>query len=272
MNWVTMQQIITEDLGMRKNSAKVVPRILTDDQKQRRLHILSALLQNAEMVDKVITSDETWCFQYDPETKRQSMQWKTQNSPQPQKARMSRSQFKTMLLCFFDHKGIIHYDFIAQGQTANQLCYLEVLTRLRETVRRKRPEIWHDKWIHKNVPAHDALSVRNFLAKKSITKMDHPPHLPDLAPCDFWLFRKLENVLKGQRFADIPDIQRNVTTLLRCSGKRFSRQFPAVAPSSHEMHSFTRRVFRRRHSRKRTGIKLSQLVYFTHWTVANISV
>jgi hypothetical protein len=41
------------------------------------------------MFDRVITGDETWCFQYNLETKQQSMQWKTQNSPQPEKARMS---------------------------------------------------------------------------------------------------------------------------------------------------------------------------------------
>jgi hypothetical protein len=53
------------------------------------------------------------------------------------------------------------------------------------------------------------------VAKKSITKMDYPTYSPDLAPCDFWPFPKLTNSLKGQRFANIPDIQRNVTTLLR---------------------------------------------------------
>jgi hypothetical protein len=59
------------------------------------------------------------------------------------------------------------------------------------------------------------LRVGEFLAKKSITKMDHPLYSPDLAPCNFWLFPKLKNALKGQRFADIPDIQHNMTTLLR---------------------------------------------------------
>jgi transposase len=44
--------------------------------------------------------------------------------------------------------------------------------------------------------------------------MDHPPYSPDLAPCNYRLFPKLKNALKGQRFADIPDIQRNVTTLM----------------------------------------------------------
>jgi hypothetical protein len=59
---------------MRKISAKMVPRILTHDQQQRRLHISSDLLRNAEMFDRAFTGDETWCFQYDQETKRQSMQ------------------------------------------------------------------------------------------------------------------------------------------------------------------------------------------------------
>jgi len=114
---------------------------------------------------------------------------------------------------------------------------------------RKRPGLWPDKWIlhHDNAPAHDALRVRELLAKNSITKMDHPPYSPDLAPYDFWLFPKLKNALKRQRFADLSDIQRNVKMLLRdIPGNVFSRLFPAVAPSSHEVHGFTRRVFRRR--------------------------
>jgi len=45
--------------------------------------------------------------------------------------------------------------------------------------------------------------------------MDHPPYSPDLAPCDFWLFPKLKNALKGQRFADLSDIHCNMKTLLR---------------------------------------------------------
>jgi hypothetical protein len=152
------------------------------------------------MFERVITGDETRCFQYDPESKRQSMHWKTQNSPQP-KNHTSRSQVKTMLVCFFDHKRRVHYEFIAQGQTnCKSKCYMEVLTRLRESGQRKRPRLWPDKWIlhHDNAPAHDALRVREFLAKNSITKMDHPAYSPDLALCEFWLFSKLKNALKGQ--------------------------------------------------------------------------
>ena len=115
------------------------------------------------------------------------------------KAPMSQSQVRPMFVCFFDYKGIVHYEFIAQGQTINQQCYLEVLTWLRESVRTKRPRLWPNMWIlhHDSAPAHDALGVCEFLAKNSITKMDHPPYSPDLAPCNFWLFPKLKKCPEG---------------------------------------------------------------------------
>jgi histone-lysine N-methyltransferase SETMAR len=100
----------------------------------------------------------------------------------------------------------------------NQQCYLEVMTRLRDCVRRKRPGLWPDKGNlhHDNAPANDALRVREFLAKNSITKMDHPPYSPDLAPCDCWLFPKFKKKSPERtRFSDLFDFHRNVKTLLQ---------------------------------------------------------
>jgi hypothetical protein len=56
----------------KKISANMVPRILTGDQRQHRLHISSDLSHNAEMLDGMNTGDEMLCFQYDPVTKRKS--------------------------------------------------------------------------------------------------------------------------------------------------------------------------------------------------------
>jgi hypothetical protein len=83
-----------------------------------------------------------------------------------------------MLVCFYDDKERVHYEFTAQGQMVNQQCYLDVLTRLRESVQRKRPVLRPDKWIlhHDNAPAHNALRDYKFLAKNSITKMYNPPY------------------------------------------------------------------------------------------------
>jgi histone-lysine N-methyltransferase SETMAR len=49
---------------------------------------------------------------------------------------------------------------------------------------------------HDNAPAHTALSVREFLAAKQITVLEHPASPPDLAPSDFFLFPKIKEILK----------------------------------------------------------------------------
>jgi len=87
-----------------------------------------------------------------------------------------------------------------EGQTVNAAFYLEVLKRLRDRVPRVRPELWEgSRWIlnHENAPAHSALVVREFFEGNSITELEHPHKLPDLASCDFFLFPKCKLVLRG---------------------------------------------------------------------------
>jgi len=98
-----------------------------------------------------------------------------------------------MLLTFFDIRGIVHYEFVPNGQTVNQVYYLEVLERLREKVTRKRPKLFANNSLilhHDNASAHMALSVREFFATKQITVLEHPAYSPDLAPNDFFCSKR----------------------------------------------------------------------------------
>lgn len=153
-----------------------------------------------------------------------------------------------MLVCFFNHKVTVHFEFIAQGEKVNQQCHLEVLTRLRESVQTKRPKLWPDKWIlhHVNAPVHDALRVREFLAKKSITRNRPSTLFTWLSPLQFLAVSKIKKCPEGTKICRHSWHLTQYDITARYSGKRFSRLFPAVAPSSHEVHSFRRRVFLRR--------------------------
>ena len=127
------RKILIEDLDMRRVCAKMVPKELTEEQKQRRVTICQDLLERQDdILGRVITGDETWVYQYDPETKRQSAQWKTANSPRPKNSVGPNQDSKQCCWLFFYIRVIFHYEFAPTGQTVNQVYYLEVLERLRE--------------------------------------------------------------------------------------------------------------------------------------------
>ena len=93
-----------------------------------------------------------------------------------------------MLVCFFDQEGIVHREFVPPGMTVNADFYCDVLRRLRENLRGKRPQKWQNQNLfihHHNAPAHRSFKVLQFLAQNNMTVVPHPPYSPDLAPCDF---------------------------------------------------------------------------------------
>ena len=86
--------------------------------------------------------------------------------------------------CFFWCPGIVHSEFLPQGQTINQHVYKNILQRLMRSVREKRRELWETRsWLlhHDNAPPNNALGIREFLAKNNIAVLEQPPYSPHLA-------------------------------------------------------------------------------------------
>ncbi|XP_014487170.1 PREDICTED: putative uncharacterized protein FLJ37770 isoform X2 [Dinoponera quadriceps] len=194
----TVYSIVTDDLQMRKVCAKLVPKVLSDEQKEHRVTICRELLEcleaDPDLLDRVITGDETWIFEYDPETKRQSAEWHTSASLRRKKVHMSKSRVRSMLIVFFDKK---------------------VLERLRIRVRRVRREI-ADTWMlhHDNTPSYTSLIVREALTKHNIVTLPQPPYSPDMVPSDFFLFPRIKKNLKRHRFRTIEAVQAASTRCL----------------------------------------------------------
>ncbi|UYV74150.1 hypothetical protein LAZ67_11002252 [Cordylochernes scorpioides] len=82
--------IIKEDLQIKKTDSKFVPKMCTIQQKENRVEVAKKMLEMVEespnWKEKVITGDETWVNGYDPETKRQSMEWKGKDEPRTKKS------------------------------------------------------------------------------------------------------------------------------------------------------------------------------------------
>ena len=168
------------------------------------------------VLDALVTCDKSWIYCYDPETKRQSSQWKHAGSPRPKKARQSKSTHK-LLMIFFDSPGIIYMHWVLTGQTVNKEYYIEVLREFRKRFLGKRPALFKSAQWHfhqNNVPVHNSILVTDYLTKMGIKTVHQPPFGPDLAPCDFWLFPKLKKKLSGCRYETIEEMKEAVTKVI----------------------------------------------------------
>ncbi|XP_050934319.1 zinc finger protein 280D [Lates calcarifer] len=231
----TVHTILTSNLNMHRIAAKLMPRVLTPEQKQHRVEVCEDLYQQAQndptFMLRIITGGESWIYRYDPESKQQSLQRTGQQSPGMKKVYQVRRVTKSLLIVFFDIRGVVHHEFIPQGETVNAEFYCTVLKRLREDIQRKRPGLWRDgNWVlhHDNAPAHSALRTREFFGCTNTIVAPHPSYSPDLAPCDFFLFPKLKSKLKGHRLDTVEEIQNESQVVLDSLTEReFQEAFQA---------------------------------------------
>ena len=210
--------IIREELKMQKICAKFVPRVLREDQRERRCHdsrdMVELISSDPAVLDALVTSMKAGCTAM---TKRQSYQSKHAGSPRPKKTRLSKSTHKLLMIPFFDSTGMIYMHWVPTGQTVNKEYYVEVLREFRKRFRRKRPALfksgqWH--FHQDNAPVNNSIVLRDYLTKMGIKTVPQPPYSQDLAPCDFCLFPKLKEKLRGCRYETIEEMKEAVTKVI----------------------------------------------------------
>jgi histone-lysine N-methyltransferase SETMAR len=59
---------------------------------------------------------------------------------------------------------------------------------------------------HDNAPSHRAAETQYTIRKLGFEVPEHPAYSPDLAPCDFFLFPTLKNVLRGEHFDGVDEL------------------------------------------------------------------
>jgi histone-lysine N-methyltransferase SETMAR len=95
-----------------------------------------------------------------------------------------------MFTAYFDVKGIIHQEVMLDKQIVNGKLYKEVIKKSIARVHSVRPEFQESGssyLLYDNASAHPSGVVSEFLAKRGIPVLSHPPYSPDLAPADFFI-------------------------------------------------------------------------------------
>ena len=185
----SVSTILHDHLGMRKLTARFIPKSLSDEQMATRASVCSALLKHFRSKDDfllhLVTVDETWVHYYEPENKAQSRQWVGPGSPRPKKFKTQPSAGKVMATVFWDAKGVIMLDFYPS--TITEVYYANLLDQLRTAIREKRRGKLSKGVLlqQDNARVHTCKVAMDVAERNGYELIPHPAYSPDLAPSDF---------------------------------------------------------------------------------------
>ena len=220
------QRILTEQLNMHRTAAKFVPRVLTQDQKDRRVAICQELKETMinvpTLILNVITGDESIVYAYDPETTLQSSEWKIPGSPRPKNHVCKEANWRR---CWF-------VSLTKRGSYTGNLSHMEWRSMQTSTLMFYEGNVkMCGASVHRNGKTRTSLSTTTMPRLTGVLKFRsfwrrttwrcYPStNLLDLAPCDFFLFPKLKLRMKGRRFDTIEEIQQESQRVLDTVPKR----------------------------------------------------
>ena len=202
--------ILRRDLKMRKISARLIPHLVTKEQKLARVRIAKQLLKqfpkyNSRSFANIITGDETWVHFYEPKRKIQNKIWATKGGKRPCIAKRTMSIKKVMYVIFFTNQGPAIQIAVPKGKYVNARFYKgNVLHKLKKYFLSRRPAtgLRGVRLLHDNASSYKAAIVREYLKQEKVVELPHPPYLPDLAPCDSRLKRiSLEENIKRAKIS-----------------------------------------------------------------------
>ena len=106
----SLTRILHDSLGVRKRCVRWVPHKLSEARERGRVDWCTHMLRKFDggrspRVLDIVTGDETWVYQFDPETKQQSAVWVFPDENPPVKFEINRSASKQMIAYFFAKFG-----------------------------------------------------------------------------------------------------------------------------------------------------------------------
>ncbi len=140
--------------------------------------MLARISRTPSILDRIITGNKSWFLGYDPQTKRSSSAWLAPKAKCPQIVRHQRTDFRTMLIIFWDSQGVVLRKFVHRGLGISALVFLEVMKLLRAALRHQRHvRFQRNDWFlqHNNAPSHRSQRVQDFLQRNRTHTIPHPP-------------------------------------------------------------------------------------------------
>ncbi|XP_072756194.1 histone-lysine N-methyltransferase SETMAR-like [Anoplolepis gracilipes] len=164
--------------GLKKKLDVWMPHELTQKNLLDRIDACDSLLKRNEIdpfLKRIVTGDEKWVT-YENKSRKRS--WSNRGEPAQTIAKPGSTAKKILLCIWWDWKEIIHYELLPSGQTRNSDLYCQQLTRLKQAIDLKRPELANRKGVvfhQDNARPHTSLTTRQKLRELGWEVLLHPP-------------------------------------------------------------------------------------------------
>ena len=138
-----------------------LPHSLTPEQREDRdssSQVIIAMADADNFLNKIISGDQTWCFAYDPETRRQSSEPAGETSSPPKNCN-SKGPASRSYWYFFYSQGAVYKEFVPERKTLNVVFYKGVMDRFLKRIQRVRSAAFFSRdffLLLDNAPAHKA--------------------------------------------------------------------------------------------------------------------
>jgi hypothetical protein len=193
----TVHRHLTQSYSSVVKHLRWVPRTLMPTQKTERVTLSIEFLRQPRSIEHhgwqfIITLDESWFYlSTDPK-----QVWLRVEAQPPERLRHTIEDPRIMVTIAWNPLGFHLLDALPKGSTFNAEYYrVNILTELlplRPQVDRRGIGIYAD-----GGKPHTARKCRPFCEENRPRLAIHPPHSPDLAPSDFFLFAHIKHYLQG---------------------------------------------------------------------------
>jgi len=211
----TIQRRLKMKMKMKFMKIITVPHVHNVDEKLKRVELSQELLKQLDSLSHidVITSDESWFyFCYSGS----SMWVRDKNDVEIVEKRQIFTH-KVMISIFWNFY-LFYIEWVPEKDTFNSNFIVETLfPQLEQVARIHRPSKGLKSFaLHwDNAKPHTSIKTMTSINSLFRCCLSHPPHSPDLAPSDFFVFGYLKNGLVGKKIIDVEDLKNEITISFR---------------------------------------------------------
>ncbi|GFO43443.1 histone-lysine N-methyltransferase SETMAR [Plakobranchus ocellatus] len=147
------------------------------------------------------------------------MEYRHITSPSPRKFKIVASARKVWFTVFWDMEGMVHMEFLEQGQTVISERHISAPRTLKLRLIRIRRDKDSILMQHDNARPHTSCQTQDALRQLELTTLPHPAYSPNLAP--YYLFPQLKKYLKGHHYGNDEEVIADVRGWCRGQSSEF---------------------------------------------------